>query len=191
MLHPVLKKLSCILSCFNRLCNDNHRISDSCIHNTVSKRQEELSSGCTSVFKHKVSIDVSVSRSHALIKYAKSVSHRAIGHLGYFEECSLCSIYTVSFGYSPHSVDKFSLAYTPEIKLHASGPYCLSYLLRISCRENENRMLRWFLKSLKECILSLLSKHMNLVYDVHLVSSDAWRILHQVNERPEVFNPVV
>jgi len=93
--------------------------------------------------------------------------------------------------YPLHALNELLLGDTPEVELHAARSYGGPHLLRVCCRENEDGMLRRLLESLEESVLSCGAEHVHLVDYVHLVSSDCRRILHHLDDGPEVVYAVV
>ena len=96
-----------------------------------------------------------------------------------------------SGAYPLHALNEFLFGDPPEVELHAARSYCGSHLLRVCRREDEDGMLRRFLERLEEGVLCRGTEHVDLVDDVHLVPSDCRRVLHHLDDGPEVVHAVV
>ena len=57
--------------------------------------------------------------------------------------------------------------------------------------KNKFSIRRRFFQSLKECIESCLRKHMNLIYDIHLVFTNLRRNSNLINEVTNIINRIV
>ena len=128
---------------------------------------------------------------HCLVEYGQGIAHRSVSLVSYHMKRLV--IYRNTFAGCHHpEVPDYVVDRDPvEIICLAPRQDSRKNLMLFCGRKNEYRMCRRFLESLEKCVECRLRKHVDLIDDIHAVSSHLRRYAHLLHEGLDVFDTVI
>ena len=149
--------------------------------NILCKSKVKIPACISCVFRYQFFCYRIITGTYALFKSAQGISHRPVRTSCYHPEGLLSYIHIFPGTNGRHSFRQLILRNPLEIQGHAPGADCRLDLLRISCGQYKNHILRRFFQCLKEGVLRRIRKHVNLVDNIYLVFTQNRWIIHGVN----------